>query len=107
MEVPDPIIVTQNPVMTTSGPTAELLTEEIVKLLKSVKEENIDSAIQTLGVTPEECATMDKEAKMKKFERLAVYKFGIGRLVTLLKESFNHPLQQKVILCANINPENL
>jgi len=100
-------VVEQNPVVTTSGGAPlELLTEEIVKLLKSVNEVNINAAIRFLGVPEEECATMDKEAKMKKFERLAVYKFGIGRLVTLLKDSFNHSLQEKVILCANIDSNN-
>jgi hypothetical protein len=100
-------VVEQNPLVTTSGSAPlELLTEEIVKLLKSVNEVNIDAAIRFLGVPEEECAAMDKEAKMKKFERLAVYKFGIGRLVTLLKDSFNHSLQEKVILCANIDSNN-
>lgn len=105
MEAPEEIIIEQNPVPPSQAP--ELLTEEIVKLLKSVKEENINSAIRYLGVSAEESANMDKEAKMKKFERLAVYKFGIGRLVSLLKESFNQPLQHKLVLCANIDSNNL
>jgi hypothetical protein len=101
-----PVGIEQNqPIVPTNQPL-ETLTEEIVKLLKSVKEENINAAIQFLGVSDEECSTMDKEAKMKKFERLAVYKFGIGRLVTLLKDSFNHSLQEKVTLCANIDSNN-
>jgi hypothetical protein len=106
MQAPVAVAIEQNLVVTPSGAPLELLTEEIVKLLKSVNEVNINAAIRFLGVPEDECAMMDKEAKMKKFERLAVYKFGIGRLVTLLKDSFNHSLQEKVILCANIDSNN-
>jgi len=70
--------------------------------LRCVKEEHVAEAILILGVTEEECASLDREAKMKRFENLAVYKFGIGRLVSLLNETEYRRLQEKILMFCDI-----
>lgn len=62
------------------------LTQEIMKLLEGIKEETISRALQQLGVSESDCNSLDKPGKMKKFEKITVYNFGVGRLMKLLQE---------------------
>jgi hypothetical protein len=58
------------------------LTGEILKLLGQVKEETIAAALRELGISIDN--SMDKAAKMKRLEKLTIYKFGVGRLLKLV-----------------------
>jgi hypothetical protein len=93
------------PVVPEEEPKKDLnneLTEEILKLLRSVKVDTIKEALLFLGSSEEIVSKQTKEELMKSFERMAVYRFGIKRLVVLLNERDNIEVKQKIIAFCNI-----